>query len=388
MTGALAVLTLLTGALLLWCCAPSSPMRRSTVSADGSSAAASGTAERLVIPPAARRARPSALQVAGLIERLAVVIASGAAPRQSWQLVAAAEPPGPLADLARAVGYGADPRRAASGALGRSPEVHALGAALEVCERSGAPLAALLRSLASAQRDLHDASLARRSAFSGPRSTARILLALPAAGIGLGMLLGADPLATLTATGPGRALLASGLALTLVGWAWMRHLLRAAASSSSGGIDPSVLLELIAGALRAGLPLAGAAGIVARAAGSSGPTGPADAAATSLGRFAQALAGGVPSRLAAAHLDPSVQVLGTSALLAESSGADLAQVLRSAAADSRRGRARDAEAAAARLGVHLVLPTGLTLLPAFVLLGIIPTVASLLGGSFTGLGPG
>ena len=38
---------------------------------------------------------------------------------------------------------------------------------------------------------------------------------------------------------------------------------------------------------------------------------------------------------------------------------------------------------AAQLAVRLVLPTGLTLLPAFVALGIIPTVISLLGGTFS-----
>ena len=70
-------------------------------------------------------------------------------------------------------------------------------------------------------------------------------------------------------------------------------------------------------------------------------------------------------------------------MLAESSGADLAQVLRSAARDTRRSRARQAEERAAHLGVRLVLPTGVALLPAFVVLGIVPTVMSLLGGTLT-----
>ena len=70
-------------------------------------------------------------------------------------------------------------------------------------------------------------------------------------------------------------------------------------------------------------------------------------------------------------------------MLAEGTGADLARVLRSAARDLRRGRARDVEVLAAQLAVRLVLPTGLALLPAFVALGIIPTVMSLLGGTVT-----
>ena len=50
-----------------------------------------------------------------------------------------------------------------------------------------------------------------------------------------------------------------------------------------------------------------------------------------------------------------------------------------AAAASRRRRAREAQAVAAqRLGVLVVLPTGLCLLPAFVLLTVAPLVLDLL----------
>ena len=42
-----------------------------------------------------------------------------------------------------------------------------------------------------------------------------------------------------------------------------------------------------------------------------------------------------------------------------------------------------AEVRAAELAVRLVLPTGAALLPAFVALGIVPTVISLLGGTLS-----
>lgn len=354
--------------------------RDATGRAPNSAASASAWWQRL------RPAGPaSALDLAGMIERLSILLVSGASPRRAWQLTAEVESSEPLAQLARAVGEGADPRRASPGSLAASAHVQALGMALEVGERSGAPMADLLRSLASAQRDLHDAALARRSAFAGPRSTARILLALPLAGIGLGLLLGANPLRILLQTTTGLLLLIIGLLLTLAGWTWMRRLLNSAEGTHHHRVDPSVLLELIAGALSAGLPLGRAAGIVAASADERTAQDPA---IISLSRFAASLSGGIPSALAARHLDPTLRVLGQSALLSESAGADLARVLRSAAADARRGRARDAEAAAARLAVRLVLPTGIALLPAFVLLGIIPTVASMLGGSFSSLSPG
>jgi tight adherence protein B len=318
------------------------------------------------------------LDVARMVERLAVVLGSGSPVRGAWRIVADSLPTGELSQLAARVSAGADPRRAAQGRLSRSAEIRALGTALEVCEHSGAPMSSLLEGLAGALRGLHDAAAARRSAFAGPRATGRILLGLPVAGIALGALLGADPLRMLFGTVPGRVLLVSGCALTLAGWWWMRSLLRSAEGHAHSGVDPSVLLDLIAGAMTSGLPLAGAASVVARALAEDPPS---QAAARDLDRFAQSLAAGVPSVLAAQHLPPELAVLGESALLAERSGADLTRVLHGAARDARRDRARDAEAAAARLAVRLVLPTGTTLLPAFVLLGIIPTVASLLSGS-------
>ena len=327
------------------------------------------------LPGTARHPRPTPLDIARLVERLATIIASGTAPRTAWSAAAEATAPGPLQDLARAVGAGADPARAA-GTLTGSPEIAALSAALEVCERTGAPLGPVLLTLADGLRDVADAALARRSAFAGPLATARILLALPLAGIGLGLLLGADPLGLLL-HGDGLWLLASGTACTLGGWWWMHRLLRAARDESPG-VDPSLVLDLVAGPLAAGSPLAHALATVGQALAS-------DPLAAPLERTARALAAGVGVRTALSPLPASLAPLRDAALVSDATGADLVGLLRSGARDARRGRARAAEAAAARLAVRLVLPTGIALLPAFVLLGIIPTVASLLDGSFAGV---
>ena len=333
------------------------------------------TASPRALPGTARHPRPTPLDIARLVERLATIIASGTAPRTAWSAAAEATAPGPLQDLARAVGAGADPSRAA-GTLTGSPEIAALSAALEVCERTGAPLGPVLLTLADGLRDVADAALARRSAFAGPLATARILLALPLAGIGLGLLLGADPLGLLL-HGDGLWLLASGTACTLGGWWWMHRLLRAARDESPG-VDPSLVLDLVAGPLAAGSPLAHALATVGQALAS-------DPLAAPLERTARALAAGVGVRTALSPLPASLAPLRDAALVSDATGADLVGLLRSGARDARRGRARTAEAAAARLAVRLVLPTGVALLPAFVLLGIIPTVASLLDGSFAGV---
>lgn len=315
-----------------------------------------------------------ALQVAQLVDRLATVIAAGVAPRRAWLAVASATGDHELAQWTRAVSAGADLQRAAPPPLARHPAVRALAAALAVCERTGAPTAPVLSVLARALRDLHDASQARRSAFAGPRSTARILLVLPLAGLGLGALLGADPLEVLLSSPVGHVLTLLGAGLTALGWWWMRRLLAQADPPPDPGIDPSVVLELIAGALRAGLPLPQAARAVAECA-------PRDPNSSGLQRFAAALAAGMPPQDAACSLPAGLRPLGESAVLAASAGADLSGVLRCAAEDARRGRAREAEVRAARLGVRLVVPTGATLLPAFLVLGVIPTVLALLGGS-------
>jgi pilus assembly protein TadC len=66
-------------------------------------------------------------------------------------------------------------------------------------------------------------------------------------------------------------------------------------------------------------------------------------------------------------------------VLAERTGASAAVVLVAAASDARSARQRRAVVAARRLGVLLVLPLGLTTLPAFVLMGVAPVVLGLAG---------
>lgn len=374
----LAVLTL--GALVLIIAAPvpSPAMSRDPVGGQ----AVSSSRGALTAPGHRQRSRhravmPSDLDLAHLIERLATVVASGIAPRRAWTAVAEASDPGVLQDLSRAVGAGADPRVVAPAALAHSGQIRALGAALDLCERTGAPTGPVLMTLADALRDVADAQAARRSAFAGPLATARILLALPLAGLGLGMLLGADPLGVLL-HGSGLGLLAAGTALTAAGWWWMHRLIRSAQGTEAHGVDPSIVLDLVAGPLASGSPLARSMQAVGACLGE-------DPSARQLGDAGTALAAGAPAAVALRALPAALAPLREAAMVGESTGADLAGLLRSCGRDARRGRARDAEAAAARLGVRLVLPTGTTLLPAFVLLGILPTVASLLGGSLGGL---
>src|SRR5215218_5071187 len=88
---------------------------------------------------------------------------------------------------------------------------------------------------------------------------------------------------------------------------------------------------------------------------------------------------GIPAERAWATVDPAFEPLARSLVLAERTGASAAVVLAAAASDARSARQRHAVVAARRLGVLLVLPLGLTTLPAFVLMGAVPVVLGLAG---------
>ncbi len=136
--------------------------------------------------------------------------------------------------------------------------------------------------------------------------------------------------------------------------------------------DPVLLLALLDAAVGAGAPVPRALQAVGAAVG--GTVG--DALATVGGRLTlgapwpEAVAA-APGGLADQH-DP----LGA----AWSAGAAPGPLLRQAAGRLVRERRELARVAAARLGVRLVLPLGLCLLPSFVLLGLVPVVLSLVGG--------
>lgn len=147
---------------------------------------------------------------------------------------------------------------------------------------------------------------------------------------------------------------------------------RTRSSLSASGADVPLVLELVAIALRAGQPLPGALHAVGEALpGQEGGE---------LVRLAEALDLGMPRAIAFAAAPPRWEPLRMVAGLAERTGADLAGLLMTQADETRRERRRAAEVEAASLGVRLVLPTGLCILPAFILLGIVPTVMSLLEG--------
>lgn len=101
-------------------------------------------------------------------------------------------------------------------------------ACLQLTERTGAPLAAVIENLARyCEKDI-DAELARDSAMSAPVTTGKILSLLPLLGLGLGILMGTDPLGVLFGSLPGGFLAVLGAALAFTGQRWTARLVREA----------------------------------------------------------------------------------------------------------------------------------------------------------------
>lgn len=128
-------------------------------------------------------------------------------------------------------------------------------------------------------------------------------------------------------------------------------------------------LELLALALQGGGSLgdaaAGVAGVLPRR------------RADQLARVARTLRSGVDTAGAWAEAGPDWEPARRALELAQVAGVPPGPALRQAATDLRRDAVADVEVATARLGVRLVLPLGLTFLPAFVLITVLPLVLAL-----------
>lgn len=140
----------------------------------------------------------------------------------------------PVGESIRRAGTGLRGRggaaRRASDVSGHDSRVWAeLAACFDIAEASGCPLADVLSRFAAQLDAEDDAEAARQTALAGPRATVRLLTLLPVLGLGLGMVLGVNPLQTLLGTPFGMAALGAGVALTVAGRVWSARLVRSAA---------------------------------------------------------------------------------------------------------------------------------------------------------------
>jgi tight adherence protein B len=107
-----------------------------------------------------------------------------------------------------------------------------VSAATGLAERTGAPLAEVLDRIEADARATDRARASAAAQAAGARATAWLLAALPAGGLALGYLIGADPLAVLLHTPVGATCALAAVALQLAGLAWTRRILRTAGAVS------------------------------------------------------------------------------------------------------------------------------------------------------------
>ena len=268
--------------------------------------------------------------------------------------------------------------------------LHDLQLSLRMSECAGAPLATSLERAAEHAEERIDALLGRQSALAAPRATGRILSWLPLLGLGLGVLMGSDPVGVLTGSILGALTGLLGLGLAFAGRRWTAALVhraeaesirpstgaanaesetkKPAAPAGAASVDTALVLELLAAQLRAGLAPLAALGTLAEALnsralhtvcqrlqmGSSWGNAWSGSAAGTFGELRDALAP------------------------AYTGGAPSTALLLSLADAHRLSERRAAERAAGKLSVALVVPLGLCSLPAFICLGIVPILISLL----------
>lgn len=290
-------------------------------------------------------------KLASDVHRLAVLLAAGVPANTAWGYLDS-EPGGAVAAVAESTAAGTPvPAAIASAAdlVGQPDRAAwaALAAGWAVATEAGAALAPTLLRLATTLRSLAQMERDVGVALAGPAATRKLVLWLPAVGVLFGLGFGFDPLGTLLTTMPGIACLATGSALLVLASAWTARLVRAALPT---GKSPGLDLELLAIAVSGSGSVERAVAIVVEHAG---------------------LQPGAPA----------LRVLE----LSSRAGVPAAELLRAEADQQRREHLAALQTRVARLGVTLLVPLGVCVLPAFLALGVLPLMISVLSGTVGGL---
>lgn len=304
--------------------------------------------------------------VASVVQRLAVLLTAGVAPAAAWGYLAEDAGEGILRTVAGDAARGVPIAESLVAAVGDAavaqaraqPQAQAqaqgaqawrgLAAAWQVATVAGASLAPSLRQFASSLRELAQTHRDLSVALAGPVATARMVMVLPVIGVLFGLALGFDTLGTLFTTVPGWVCLVLGIALMVGARLWNRRLV---ARAQPHILTPGLDLDLMAIAVSGGASLVRASVAVeeARAVCGLAPDG----------------AAGIESVLS----------------LSRRAGVPAAELLRSEAEEVRRRARSDGQRAAATLAVTLMLPLGLCILPAFMLLGVAPLIISIVSST-------
>lgn len=222
---------------------------------------------------------------------------------------------------------------------GQSPAWRTVGAAWEVARVSGAPLGPALTSMAEGLRDQEHTARLVQAELAGPRATLRLVSLLPLLALAGGALGGVDTVSFLFTSRLGLVAVSVGLVCLGLAWWWMRLLVNRVMATRQ---PPSPRTDL----------------------------------------FLVALGGGLPPRAALSEVDRVMAQWdlehraedGLEGLIELSmrAGAPLTVLARAHLKHARQIESVEATRAVGALSVHLVLPLGVLVLPAFLLISVLP----------------
>jgi len=295
--------------------------------------------------------------MATLATRLAVFLQAGVSPGRAWRELAAEDH---LPEALRVVAREIDERLDAGGRHAESvQEVCVSGSEAErvfsclvsVADESGTPLSLALWAFADALRDRVSIEWDIRAITQAPRQTSWLLLALPPLSLVVAGALGINALGFLTGSTFGWTLLIAATLCYLFAMAWMSRLVRQLLPDT-GFLSPAH--DLLAVASQGGAMPEAAQERVERVLAQHDVTLP-----------------GPPG-------------LGALTSLSRRVGIPIATLATVEARWQRHHVKAEAARAAQSLSVRILIPLGLLILPAFVMVGVIPVVITLLQGALEG----
>lgn len=212
----------------------------------------------------------------------------------------------------------------------------------------GGPILLALNRIADVfdrqQRNQREVQLA----FSGPQATAKLVMWLPVLALLLGQAVGMNPIGAIFHSLLGALSVSLGLGLMVAGRQWTRRLLARALPASR---DPGAFLDCVLIGLQAGLPLS--------------------AAQKQAAQEYELTFDEPPEK-------QNFERLENAAELSRSTGAAVGDILIAEADGFREQQRYEVATRISKLGVQLMIPLGVAVLPAFILLSIVPIAISLL----------
>jgi tight adherence protein B len=286
------------------------------------------------------------LDVVVVAGRLSVFIRAGLSPVRAWGEVARLVNNDAVGDIARALAAGKRHSESVERAVkGQSPEWSGLSSVIAIADQAGAPLADVMWRFSQSLRQQQQIDRELEVATKAPRLTVGVLVILPVLGLLMASLLGVNAWGFLVGTPMGRICGLLAVVLLITAMVWMRTMMTRATPApgdrglpgelfsiaASGGVLPEIALERV--------------------------------------------------RIVLAEHDlPYVdEELTSLAQLSRRVGVPVSTLAASEASWAREKVRLDAEEAHAALAVALLIPLGLLILPAFVLVAVVPVVVTLLG---------